>query len=152
MAGHADKPMVRLAMYKGKGKLDNAFIRLWTGSVYSHCELVVGEWSYSSSRMDGGVRKKVIYFDSDRWELVDLPWVSEKRILEYFNKTHHHAYGWWELITSQFLNLGVISGNAQFCSMWCANAIGIPNAPLHSPFALYKLCLWLTKRWQYVSS
>jgi len=143
---------VKLAMYKGSGQIDNAFIRLWTGSVYSHCELVVGEWSYSSSRMDGGVRKKVIYFDSDKWELIDLPWVSPESVINYFTSTDHHHYGWWELITSQFLNLGIISGKAQFCSMWCANAIGIPTAHLYSPAALHSLCAWLSNRWYNVKT
>lgn len=32
--------VAQLALYKGKGKIGNAFIRWWTGSQYSHCELV----------------------------------------------------------------------------------------------------------------
>jgi hypothetical protein len=51
---------VKLALYKGRGGIANAVIRWWTGSIYSHCELVVDGLCYSSSVMDKGVRRKQI--------------------------------------------------------------------------------------------
>jgi hypothetical protein len=72
--------MVRLAMYKGRGQIGNAFIRWWTGSQYSHCELVVSGWCYSSSMMDKGVRRKLINLDAAKWDLIDLHWADENRI------------------------------------------------------------------------
>lgn len=135
--------MVKLAVYKGRGKIGNAFIRWWTGSQYSHCELVVGEWCYSSSMMDKGVRRKKINLEEGKWDLVDLPWVDEQSVLSYFKETDSFQYGWWGLIISQFLNLNRKTNRAQFCSEWCANAILLPNSPSYSPFSLYKLIIWI---------
>jgi hypothetical protein len=46
---------VQLALYKSHGNWVNRFIRWWTGSPYSHCELVINGTCYSSSVRDGGV-------------------------------------------------------------------------------------------------
>ena len=59
---------VQLAMYKAPGNWLNAAIRWWTGSQYSHCELVVRGTCYSSTIRDGGVRAKVMALPSDRWD------------------------------------------------------------------------------------
>ena len=50
---------VALALYKGKGELANSLIRWKSKSIYSHCELVVDGWMYSSTVRDGGVRCKL---------------------------------------------------------------------------------------------
>lgn len=137
---------VHLALYKGKGQLGNAAIRWWTDSEYSHCEIVVDGWCYSSSAMDKGVRRKKIDLDSDSWDVLELTWVDGNSVKNYFYKTSDNSYGYLLLITSQFLNLGKDSEESQFCSMWCANALGIPNASQESPKTLYELCLWLNSK------
>jgi hypothetical protein len=128
--------MVKLAMYKGRGQVGNAFIRWWTGSQYSHCELVVAGWSYSSSMMDKGVRRKLIDHDDGKWDLIELPWADENLIRSYFYETDANQYGWLGLIRSQLFNRGRNQEGAQFCSEWCANALGLPNAPSYSPSSL----------------
>lgn len=143
--------MVKLAMYKGKGTLANAGIRLWTGSQYSHCELVANGWCYSSSVMDRGVRRKLIDLDSGNWDVIDLPWVGEENVLSYFKETDSYRYGWWGLIVSQFLNLNRKTNRAQFCSEWCANAILLPNSPSYSPPSLYSLIIWIKKNAKTIS-
>ena len=45
---------VQLALYKARGNWINRFIRWWTSSQYSHCELVINGTCYSSSVRDGG--------------------------------------------------------------------------------------------------
>ena len=137
--------MVKLASYKGKGNIVNAAIRGWSGSIYSHCEVVVDGWCYSSSAMDGGVRRKLITLSEDKWDIIDLPWADENKVRDYFYKTSDHTYGWIPLITSQFLNLGKDTEESQFCSMWCANALGIPNASQESPKTLEQLCVWINE-------
>jgi hypothetical protein len=128
--------MVKLAMYKGRGQVGNAFIRWWTGSQYSHCELVVSGWCYSSSMMDKGVRRKLINMDNDKWDLIELSWADENLIRSYFYETDSNEYGWLGLIRSQLFNRGRTQTGAQFCSEWCANALGLPNAPSYSPSSL----------------
>lgn len=131
--------MVKLALYKGKGTLANAGIRMWTGSRYSHCELVVDGWCYSSSVMDKGVRRKLIDLASGNWDLIELPWADPEYVRDYLDRTDHLTYGWVALVTSQFLNLGRSDPDSQFCSEWCANALRIPNASAYSPQTLGEL-------------
>lgn len=131
---------VQLAMYKGEGGAFNALTRWWAGSIYSHCELVVGGTCYSSSLMDGGVRGKVINLDSGNWDLTELPWASADAVLEHFQRTDHVRYGLISLAFSQLLNRNRVSEGAQFCSEWCADALGLPNPATYSPATLMDLC------------
>lgn len=135
--------MVRLALYKARGQVGNALIRWWTGSPYSHCELVIDGWCYSSSLQDGGVRRKRIDLDPARWDVLDLPWADAGAVLRYFRRTDHHRYGWLSLIASQIFNGNWSGHDAQFCSEWCAAALGIPNPPTYSPETLGDACRWL---------
>jgi hypothetical protein len=138
--------MVRLALYRGKGQIGNAVIRWWTRSQYSHCELVItrGDLTigFSSSLRDRGVRGKANIFDADHWDFLDLPFASEQRVLKHFSKTNGRPYGWVDLIRSQFFNR---PGDARgdFCSEWCAAALGLPSAQALSPHALAKQCSWV---------
>jgi len=136
---------VQLALYKGKGNIGNAGIRWWTASVYSHCELVVDGWCYSSSVRDNGVRRKRINLDSGKWDLMTLPWANSVDIEHYFAATDPNRYGWASLITSQLFNRNSPVKGVQFCSEWCAAAAGIPNASSYSPGSLAKLCEWLNR-------
>ena len=134
---------VQLALYKGKGLIGNALIRWWTGSQYSHCELVINDKCYSSSLMDGGVREKEIYLSSENWDLVDLPSYLAPRVLEYFELTKGQKYGWLDLIRSQIFNTASDEEGTSFCSEWCAKALGIPSPTIYSPKTLHALVLFL---------
>lgn len=137
---------VQLAMYKGKGQVGNALIRWWTGSIYSHCELVVAGICYSASAMDGGVRRKRIDLDSGNWDLIGLPWADADAVELYFSRTDHHRYGWPSLIASQLLNRNRTGAASQFCSEWCASALGLPSAAIYSPATLAELCGFIAGR------
>lgn len=70
---------MKLAFYKGRRRILDRLIQWWTGSAYSHVELVlsgpiagVSECA-SSSMLDGGVRVKWIRLDADKWDVVELP-------------------------------------------------------------------------------
>ncbi|MFI8608501.1 hypothetical protein ACIGFL_09270 [Pseudomonas sp. NPDC077649] len=137
---------VQLALFKGRGQIGNAAIRWWTGSIYSHCELVADGWCYSSSVMDGGVRRKQVgpgyqkISLGSNWDLVDLPWANATDVVRYFEQTDHHRYGWGSLVASQFLNLNRGTPRAQFCSEWCAAAVGLPSPSSYSPATLDSIC------------
>lgn len=143
---------VQLAVYKGRGLIGNALVRWWTGSIYSHCELVIAERCYSASLMDGGVRRKWVgRRDSDislapeHWDLIDLPWADASQVIRYFNRTDHYRYGWGGLVINQLLNRNRTVAGAQFCSEWCAQALGLPNPASYSPSSLFALCKHLNK-------
>jgi hypothetical protein len=134
---------VQLALYKGKGQIGNALIRWWTGSIYSHCELVVDGWCYSSSMMDKGVRRKRIDLADGKWDLVALGWVEGSSVVNYFADTDSDTYGWFSLVTGQLFNLNRDQQGAQFCSQWCAGAVGMPNSVTLNPDTLGKWCRYL---------
>lgn len=133
----------KLALRKHDKRIASRAIQWWTNSIYSHCELVVDGWCYSSSVMDKGVRRKQISLDEDKWDIIDLPWVDAEAVVSYFKATDHHTYGWISLILSQGLNLSKQEKEAQFCSEWCARAMGIPMGSMYSPRALAEISLWI---------
>lgn len=137
---------VQLALRKHDARITAKAIQWWTGSIYSHCELVVdGGYCYSSSAMDGGVRGKVINLDPEKWDVVELPWADAEKVLQYFNETDPLKYGWLSLIASQMFNTGREIGEAPFCSQWCAAALGLPNAVTYSPETLLSICVYLNQ-------
>lgn len=134
---------MQLAMYKGKGLLGNAVVRWWTDSPYSHCELVIGGYCYSSSLMDKGVRRKQIILKPENWMLVSLSPALESGALAYFEKTKDESYSWLDLARSQVFNSGADEAGASFCSDWCAAALGLPNSTTYSPKTMLSIVLWL---------
>lgn len=139
--------MATLMFYKGKKRFSNKLISWWTNSDYSHCEIKIGEFGYSSSLVDGGVRKKKISWNTTDWDEVEIPWASDTHILSYFYKTDGKRYGIVDLIFSQILNIPFLSNSsAEFCSEFCANALGIPNGQMYSPKSLYDLVVWRNSR------
>lgn len=135
---------VKLAMYKGIGGPFNALIRWWNDSIYSHCELVIDGYCYSSSIMDKGVRRKQIDLYDGKWDLIDIDWADAEYAISYFQKTRKHNYGFPSLISSQLLNLNRSIGSAPFCSQWCAAALGLPNPASYSPRTLGELCVYIS--------
>jgi hypothetical protein len=127
---------VQLALRKHDTRLSAKAICWWTGSIYSHCELVVEGVCYSSSAMDGGVRAKVINLDPSKWDVIELPWADPQRVKGYFAKTDGHTYGYVSMVTSQMLNRNQADIGSQFCSEWCANALGLPSGVTLNPGTL----------------
>ena len=129
--------LIYLALYKGKGTLFNRLIRLWTGSKYSHCELVMpGERWLSASAMDGGVRLKMIELNLEHWDLIPLPWASPNTIWNLYGKHHGKGYDWLGLFFSQLLASGLHSQRRMFCSEFCAAALGFSSPQRYSPALL----------------
>ena len=138
--------MIKLASYKGKGKIGNSLIRLWKNSIFSHCELVDLEgYCFSSSIMDKGVRKKKIDLTPENWDVIELPWANESRLHNYFAQTVGEPYSWSSLIASQFFATEYNEKGAAFCSDWCADALGLPNSVIYSPGTLRELALYLNR-------
>ena len=131
---------VQLALRKNDTRIGARFIQWWSRSEYSHCELVVGGLCYSSSIMDKGVRAKVIDLDPEKWDVIDLPWADAVAVVDYFKATDSNTYGWFSLIGSQLFNRNQTDKTSQFCSEWCAAALGLPNPSTYSPQTLADSC------------
>jgi hypothetical protein len=136
---------IYLAMYKAKGNWVNAIIRWRTQSIYSHCELVIDSISHSSSVRDGGVRRKSILFKDSDWDIIHLPWASEKYALEHFERTRHRPYGWLDLLLTQVLGRSSSDHCGDFCSEWVAAALRLPRSTRYSPQMLAEVCEWRNK-------
>ena len=71
-----EKEKVYVAFYKGDKKLLDKIITWTSRGFYAHVELIVGQFSYSSSGRDGGVRKKDIndmhFEDKQLWDIFEL--------------------------------------------------------------------------------
>lgn len=135
---------VQLALYKARGTLFNALIRWWTGSQYSHCELVVRGTCYSSSVRDGGVRAKGMALPSDKWDVIELHWADDTAVTDWFIAHERDRYGWLDLLTGQLLGMQR-DHRGVFCSESCAKALGLRNSTRMSPQALLDACLDINK-------
>lgn len=133
---------VALALYKGKGELANSLIRWKSKSIYSHCELVVDGWMYSSTVRDGGVRCKIGYLPEEEWDIIPIHFTNGESILLHYSETKNNPYGWRDLIQSQIFNRPTADDRGDFCSEWCAKALGIPDAQHYDPARLGELVTW----------
>lgn len=118
--------MMRLAMYKGKGEFFDSVVRLRTGSVYSHCELVLDGRAYSSSIRDQGVRSKIINFNPASWDIFKVvdPSKSEK-MLALFAGTEGQPYDWKGILIGQAFGTRAQSDGKAYCSEWCGAVFGL---------------------------
>lgn len=94
--------LLQVAFYKGTSRLFNRAVSWWQRGPYSHCELVTGYEGgdaicYSSSFMDGGVRRKLIALDPSHWDLVSIDvtpeqaWAAERWFFEHLGEKYDVA-------------------------------------------------------------
>ena len=131
----------RAAFYKGVHAgipgIYNRGVRWWTRSVYSHVELVFSSGHCaSSSYMDGGVRFKVIDFDPDLWEFVELPKCLEKAAFQWFIDHRGQPY---DLLGNLHFVVAPVGDNKRkwFCSEAVAAALGILDSSRYDPGTLH---------------
>lgn len=135
---------VRLAMYKARGNWLNRLICWWTGSQYSHCELVIHGVCFSSSVRDGGVRGKCMALPAGSWDVIPIPWADADSVTQWFADHERDRYGWLDLLTGQLLGMQR-DYRGVFCSEACAKALGLRNATRMSPQGLLDACLDINK-------
>ena len=134
--------MIRLALYKGKGNWVNALIRWRIQSIYSHCEIIANDYWYSSTVHDGGVRVKKFLSDELSWDIIEIPFIAPEQIENHFNNTKNKPYGWLDLFQSQLLGRRTGDNRGDFCSEWCADALGLESATRYSPGLLGEVVKW----------
>mgnify|MGYP002641809513 CR=1 FL=1 len=131
----------RLAFYiASNGNWIDKTIAWYTNSKYSHVELVVGEYWYSTSPRDLQVRKKKIVPTEGRWDFIEVD-TDLDYIINFYSSTEGMKYDWLGIFLSQFIPLGIQSERRWFCSEWCASALKLTESSQYSPQGLY---LYLT--------
>lgn len=141
---------MQLALYKGKGNLINSLIRFWNKSIYSHCEVIIDGWAYSSSVTDRGVRKKItgpagINLESGNWDVVDIKFSSKQRALQWFEENAGQPYGWIDVVFNQILSKR-FDGRGVFCSAACAEMLDLPDANAYNPGMLGNIVKFINER------
>ena len=115
---------MKIAFYIGKGKYQDKFVRAWTKSKFSHCELIINDISYSSSPRDGGTRKKQIDYDSQNWLIFNLKDTFDINVaLRFLNEKLGKKYDNLGIIFSQVFNLDKQDKNKYFCSELIAECL-----------------------------
>ena len=117
----------KIAFYKGlsaPGKdWTDWLICKWTRGPYSHVELVIGDYMYSSSPRDGKVRRKTHIFDDKTWDYVEIDNINEQNIIEFYDITRGNNYDWLGILG--FIIPIKDRTNKWFCSEWVSNALKI---------------------------
>lgn len=142
-----------LLFYKGRGKLADWAIRLFTRSKYSHCEIAIpvneaaAEYEcYSSSARDGGTRKKRMRLQLSHWDIVklDLGYPQEVQIMSWLHQNLGRPYGYRDLLAFVFPAVKT-SKREWFCSEFCLAALQAggkfegANPTRTDPGELYKM-------------
>jgi len=131
---------MKLACYKGPPDdfwhaVGHTATCVWTGSRYSHAELVFGEPDHlgeslcaSASARDGGVRFKNIDLASGRWDVYALPGYDkfdEAYAYEWFSKHQGTPYDYFGLVWFVLPIRKFNHPHKQFCSEAIASALGM---------------------------
>jgi len=115
--------MAQIIFYKGKGDIVDKGIRLKTGGIFSHCEILLSDgFMYSSSGMDGGVRRKKHHYNPLSWEYVEVD-LDENQVREFYELTKNSKYDYPGII-GFFLPFKDRT-DRWFCSEWCSNVYKI---------------------------
>lgn len=146
---------MKIAFYKGKGRLMDSLIRWWTGGKYSHCELLFADGHmFSSDAWTGGVRWNTNY-DLSNWDLVEIPCTSaqERTLKAWCADLAGKKYDWLGVLWF-VLPFVPESPDKWFCSELCAAGLKIigkfpyiiPSRKM-SPTLLYEFVSVYPKLW-----
>ena len=116
----------KVAFYKGLSAPHRDFfdwvICKWTRGKYSHVELIIDGFMYSSSPRDGRVRKTQHTTDNKSWDYVEVE-IKEANVIDFFNMTQGNKYDWLGILG--FIIPIKDRTNEWFCSEWVSNALKI---------------------------
>jgi len=118
--------MVSLALYTGKKGLYNKLLSLFME--IKHVELVVNNLCYSSSAMDGGVRRKSIDVSNGNWLVIPIEVKDESEIIKFYQQTKKRKYDHVAAVLNHLLRFSIDVFKWRYtCSEWCILAINNAN-------------------------
>jgi len=124
---------IKIAFYKGHGRLRDRFIRLWTRSPYSHVELVLpdnkgwmGIYPPDSPRVRNNMLEDQLLHE---WDFINLRATAEQveAIQDFYDLTCDQSYDWIGMTLSHILPFRVKHINKWYCSEWVAYALGLSS-------------------------
>ena len=120
---------IRIAFYKGKGDFINAIVRWWTGSEYSHAELVLEDgvtWIGISPFVKSRISRKIrLSYTPADWDFITIDITQEQfeLIMQFFEDTRGQGYDWLGMLLSQFIPYKIKHRKRWYCSQWIAHAL-----------------------------
>lgn len=116
---------MEIYFYKGKGNWIDKIIKLLTFSDYSHVECKVGDWFYSSSKRDNGVRKKKFSVVRKNWDVITLNLSQEviDKAVEFAESNLGKKYDYFGAINSVFWFPINGDKDSWFCSEFCTKML-----------------------------
>lgn len=140
---------IKVAFYKGafSDNIVSKLIAWFTFSIYSHVEIIIDEFSYSSRTSTRGVSKKLYDYDlhPELWDIITIE-VSEEtihNILNFFNSTNKSKYDWIGIFFFHLLPINIEDPKRWYCSEWVSKALKFQYPHLFdkiqcTPAKLYK--------------
>lgn len=131
------KEKIQLWFYKADGNFYDKLIRFVNRTEYSHVELCIDGYCYSSSPRDGGVRRKQIVF-SEHWDKIELEVTEQHKqsILMLFEQEQGSAYDWLGAVKTT-VRFFPNHKDKWFCSEIIAQALGLKFARRFTPADLF---------------
>lgn len=134
---------IYLASYKGTHAgwqgLVNRAIRWLTKSPYSHSEVCIGNpleqpvACLSASGVDKGVRVKIMQLSPDKWDVLPMPWVSERNVYDFVQRERGCGYDFTGVTRFLLPWLVAPSATRWFCTEVVAAVAGYPDPWRFSP-------------------
>ncbi|MFA5670696.1 MAG: hypothetical protein WC967_15785 [Balneolaceae bacterium] len=99
-----------------------------------HVELVVNNLCYSSSSMDGGVRRKSIDVSNGNWLVVPIEVKYESEIIKFYQQTKKRKYDHVAAVLNHLFRLCIDVFKKRYtCSEWCISAYNKANGTSLNP-------------------
>lgn len=118
---------MRIAFYKSfiTTNIWDWIVGILTFSKYSHCELIVDDYAYSSSNRDDGVRRKQIVFNPKNWDIYEINAPEDKwHLFKFYITTKDLKYDLIPVLLYPFIDMIKTQNHHKyFCSEWIAKAL-----------------------------
>ena len=116
---------MRIAFLKRSPSLFAVLIRFWTGSHYTHAEMVLGDTSYIADTKLGTIKAENKPYPEGAWEFIDLASTSEQDVQcrTFLESELGCGYDWVGIVMTQVLGTGRQSKDKWFCSEECTAAL-----------------------------
>jgi len=102
----------------------NEKFRIGDGSSFDDLAKVHGI-SWSSSELDNGTRFKVITWNTNNWEFVELGTTKEenRKIVSFCLTENNQKYAYWAILFAQGFQINFVRHGYWFCSHACLTAV-----------------------------
>jgi hypothetical protein len=131
---------ITVAFYRGEGLARDRFVRWWTGSEYSHVELIMPNGMMAGITPENPkVRWKSLEINERDWDFIEIS-VTESQLSllrRFIESTKGQGYDWVGMIMSHLTPLKVRLPNKWYCSEWVAYALSVSKILTWKQLKLY---------------